>query len=221
METKVFGVTIERLITSFSQTIYMVGWALFWGSIIGIALALILVITKKDGLAPNRIVNFLLSSMINIIRSIPFVILLVTIMPLTRAIIGTTIGSKAALVPLVFYISPYMARLVENSLLEVKSGIIEAAKAMGASKIETIRYFIMPEALGSIVLTLTTGTIGLLGASAMAGYAGGGGVGNLALTYGYERFNTPLMIFTVVILIILVQFLQALGNYISKLLRSH
>ena len=157
----------------------------------------------------------------NIVRSVPFVILLVTIMPLTRAIVGTTIGSTAALVPLIFYISPYMARLVENSLLEVNSGIVEAARAMGATTFQTIWNFLLPEALGSIVLALTTGTIGLLGASAMAGYVGGGGIGDLALTYGYQKFNTPLMIFTVIILIIVVQLLQALGNALSRRLREH
>lgn len=162
-----------------------------------------------------------MSTFVNIVRSVPFVILIVTIMPLTRAIMGTTIGSTAALVPLIFYISPYMARLVENSLLEVSDGIIEAARAMGATTFQTVWNFLLPEALGSIVLALTTGTIGLLGASAMAGYVGGGGIGDLALTYGYQKFNTPLMIFTVVILIIVVQLLQALGNGLSRCLREH
>ena len=162
-----------------------------------------------------------MSTFVNIVRSVPFVILIVTIMPLTRAIMGTTIGSTAALVPLIFYISPYMARLVENSLLEVSDGIIEAARAMGATTFQTVWNFLLPEALGSIVLALTTGTIGLLGASAMAGYVGGGGIGDLALTYGYQKFNTPLMIFTVVILIIVVQLLQALGNGLSRRLREH
>lgn len=148
-------------------------------------------------------------------------ILLVTIMPLTRAIVGTTIGSTAALVPLIVYISPYLARLIENSLLEISPGILEAAQAMGASNLQIIRYFLIPETLGSIVLGLTTGTVGLLGASAMAGYVGGGGVGDLALTYGYEKMNTPLMILTVVILVILVQLLQLAGNSISRKLREH
>lgn len=158
---------------------------------------------------------------VNIIRSVPFVILLVTILPITRAIAGTTVGTTASLVPLVFYISPYMARLIENSLLEISPGILEAAQAMGASIWQIIRYFLIPETLGSIVLGLTTGTIGLLGASAMAGYIGGGGVGDLALTYGYQRLNTPLMLLTVIILVALVQLLQLLGNTISRKLREH
>lgn len=220
MKEKFLGVSIEKLLLSGQQTIYMVGWALFFGSILGIILALLLVLSRKGGLLQNKPVYLVLNTFVNIVRSVPFIILLVTVMPLTRAIVGTTIGSKAALVPLTLYISPYMARLVENSLLEVSSGIIEAAQAMGATTFQIIRYFLLPETLGSIVLAITTGTIGLLGATAMAGYCGGGGVGDLALTYGYERFNTPLMIFTVVILIVVVQIIQTIGNHLSRSLRE-
>ena len=193
MDQQYFGVSLEKLLTSGGQTLYMVAWSLIIGTIIGIILALILVLCRKGGLAENRILYNIVSIYINIVRSIPFVILLVAIMPLTRTIVGTTIGSTASLVPLVIYISPW----------------------------QTIRYFLLPETLGSIVLALTTGTIGLLGASAMAGYVGGGGVGDLALTYGYQRMNTPLMIFTVVVLVIFVQILQFAGNTISRKLRQH
>ena len=216
MDQQYFGVSLEKLLTSGGQTLYMVAWSLIIGTIIGIILALILVLCRKGGLAENRILYNIVSIYINIVRSIPFVILLVAIMPLTR-----TIGSTASLVPLVIYISPYLARLMENSLLEINPGILEAAEAMGATTWQTIRYFLLPETLGSIVLALTTGTIGLLGASAMAGYVGGGGVGDLALTYGYQRMNTPLMIFTVVVLVIFVQILQFAGNTISRKLRQH
>jgi D-methionine transport system permease protein len=220
MDQQYFGVSLEKLLTSGGQTLYMVAWSLIIGTIIGIILALILVLCRKGGLAENRILYNIVSIYINIVRSIPFVILLVAIMPLTRTIVGTTIGSTASLVPLVIYISPYLARLMENSLLEINPGILEAAEAMGATTWQTIRYFLLPETLGSIVLALTTGTIGLLGASAMAGYVGGG-VGDLALTYGYQRMNTPLMIFTVVVLVIFVQILQFAGNTISRKLRQH
>ena len=203
MEQEYFGVSLEKLLTSGGQTLYMVAWSLIIGTIIGIILALILVLCRKGGLIENLILYNIVSIYINIVRSIPFVILLVAIMPLTRAIVGTTIGSTASLVPLVIYISPYLA------------------EAMGASTWQTIRYFLLPETLGSIVLALTTGTIGLLGASAMAGYVGGGGVGDLALTYGYQRMNTPLMIFTVVVLVVFVQILQLAGNTISRKLRQH
>ena len=133
MKTKIFKVTVERLLLNGGQTLYMVGWSLLVGTIIGMILALILVLCRKGGLAENRPLYWIVSAYINVVRSIPFVILLVTIMPITRAIVGTTIGSTAALVPLVVYISPYLARLMENSLLEINPGILEAAEAMGAT----------------------------------------------------------------------------------------
>ena len=221
LSTKVFQVSVERLLLSGGQTLYMVGVALLIGTVIGTLLALVLVLCRKGGLVENKLLHGIISFYINVVRSVPFIILLVTIMPLTRAVVGTTIGSTAALVPLVLYISPFLARLIENSLLEVSPGILEAAQAMGAMTWQIIRYFLIPETLGSIILGLTTGTVGLLGASAMAGYCGGGGVGNLALTYGYERMNTPLMVFTVIVLVIFVQLLQAAGNRLSRRLREH
>ena len=224
LNTKIFGVKWSRLLTNIQQTLYMVGWALLIGTIIGFILALALVLTRKGGILKGtgaRIVHAALNFYVNVVRSVPFVILLVTIMPFTRLLMGTTIGSTASLVPLVLYISPYLARLIENSLLECSPGIIEAAQAMGANVFQVIRYFIIPETLGSMVLALTTGTIGLLGASAMAGYVGGGGVGDLALTYGYEKMNTPLMIMTVIILVVIVQLIQLLGGAISAKLRAH
>ena len=196
LETKIFKVSVERLLLNGGQTLYMVGIALLIGTVLGTLLALVLVLCRKGGLVENKVLHSIVSLYINVVRSVPFIILLVTIMPLTRAILGTTIGSTAALVPLVVYISPYLARLI-------------------------IRCFLMPEALGSMVLALTTGTVGLLGASAMAGYCGGGGIGDLALTYGYEKMNTPLMIVTVIVLVILVQLLQMAGNRVSRRLREH
>lgn len=224
LNSKIFGIKWSRLILNCNQTLYMVGWALLIGTLVGLVLALILVLTRKGGIIQNkaaRVIYMIVNVYVNIVRSVPFVILLVTIMPLTRAIMGTTIGSTAALVPLVLYISPYLARLIENSLLECSGGIIEAAQAMGANVWQIIRFFLVPETLGSIVLALTTGAIGLLGASAMAGYVGGGGIGDLSLTYGYEKMNTPLMILTVVILVVFVQLIQLLGNMISRKLRAH
>lgn len=218
---KIFGIKVSRLLLNCQQTLYMVAWALLIGTVLGLVLALLLVLCRKGGLLQNRVVYAVVNTYVNIVRSVPFVILLVTIMPLTRAIMGTTIGSTAALVPLVIYISPYLARLLENSLLEVSPGILEAGQAMGGSVPQIVRYFLLPEALGSMVLALTTGAIGLLGASAMAGYVGGGGVGDLALTYGYEKMNTPLMILTVILLILFVQLLQFIGNRLSRRLREH
>ena len=224
LNSKIFGIKWSRLLTNCQQSLYMVGWGLLIGTFFGLILALVLVLTRKGGVIQGRVPRILygiVNVYVNVIRSVPFVILLVTIMPLTRLIMGTTIGSTAALVPLVLYISPYLARLLENSLLECSPGIIEAAQAMGANIWQIIRYFLMPETLGSMVLALTTGAIGLLGASAMAGYVGGGGVGDLALTYGYQRYNFPLLILTIVILVIFVQLLQLLGNRVSGKLRRH
>ena len=213
---KTFSITSDQLILCANQTLYMVFVSLFLGSVIGFILAFILVLTKKNGLKENRVVFTVTSTVINCLRSIPFVILLVFILPVTKAIVGTRIGTTAALVPLITFISPYLARLFENSLLEVKSGIIDAAKAMGANTLQIIFYFWLPEAKGSLILSITIGAISLLGATAMAGVIGAGGIGDLALTYGYERMNSPLMLFTVIVLIIFVQVIQSIGNYFAK-----
>lgn len=213
---KTFSITSEQLILCTNQTLYMVFVSLFLGSVIGFILAFILVLTKKNGLKENKVVFTVTSTVINCLRSIPFVILLVFILPVTKAIVGTRIGTTAALVPLITFISPYLARLFENSLLEVKVGIIDAAKAMGANTLQIIFYFWLPEAKGSLILSITIGAISLLGATAMAGVIGAGGIGDLALTYGYERMNSPLMLFTVIVLIIFVQAIQSIGNYFAK-----
>ena len=213
---KLLGVSSEQLITCASQTLYMVFVSLFLGSVIGFGLAFILVLTRKGGLKENKAVFMTTSTLINMFRSVPFVILLVFILPVTKAIVGTRIGTTAALVPLTTFISPYLARLFENSLLEVKAGIIDAARAMGASTMQIIFYFWLPEAKGSLILSVTIGAISLLGATAMAGVIGAGGVGDLALTYGYERMNSALMLFTVVVLIIFVQIIQSIGNYFAR-----
>ena len=220
MDNILFGVTVEKLVLAGAQTMYMLGWGILFGAILGIGFALLLTMTRPGGLTQNTVLYGVTNVIINIVRSVPFIILLVAIIPFTRLVIGTSVGSKAALVPLIIYIAPFIARLVESSLLDVSPGVIEAAQAMGASNFQVVRHFLLPEAYGSIVLALTTSLIGLLGASAMAGYGGGGGVGDLALTYGRERFNTPLMIFTVVILVIFVQIVQAAGNRLAHRLRE-
>ena len=214
------NITSDKLTASAVQTVYMVGWSLFFGALIGIPLGLTLVLTRKGGLRENKIVYFIINTTVNLVRSVPFIILLVFIAPLTKIIVGTRIGTNAAIVPLVFFISPYLSRLIESSLLEVKPGILEAAKAMGANTWQIITYFLLPEARASLILSFTTGTIGL-GATAMAGTIGGGGVGDLALTYGYQRFNNTLMLVTVIILIVIVQMIQSLGNYIAARLREN
>lgn len=217
---KLLGIKLERLAESGVQTIYMLSLSLLFGLIIGIPIALLLVTTRPGGLKENRIVFTIVSNLVNIFRSLPFVILLIFISPVTKLIVGTRIGTRAAIVPLVVYIAPYLARLIENSLLEVKKGILEAAQSMGASWWQIIYYFLLPEAKSSLILTITTGSIGLLGATAMAGIIGGGGIGDLALTYGYQRFNTVLMVTTVLILIVFVQSLQGIGNYLANHFRN-
>lgn len=213
-------ISSDKLWLAATQTLYMLSYSLLFGALLGTALGILLVLTRKGGVLANPVVYSILNNVVNIVRSVPFIILLVVIMPVTKGIVGTTIGTKAALVPLTLYISPYLARLIENSLLEVGKGIIEAAEAMGASTLQIIWHFLLPEALGSIILAITTGTIGLLGATAMAGTIGGGGVGDLALTYGYQRFNNPLMIVTVIVLILFVQGIQSLGNLLSRRIRT-
>ncbi|MFC9541539.1 methionine ABC transporter permease [Lysinibacillus sp. NPDC056959] len=202
-----------------TETVYMVSVSLLIGTLLGLPLALFLVLTRPNGIKENKIVYFILNSIINIIRSLPFIILLVAIVPFTRLIVGKTYGTEAAIVPLIIYIAPFIARLVETSLLEVNPGIIELAKSFGAKPLQIVRHFLIPEALASIILTLTTATIGLIGATAMAGTVGGGGIGNLAISHGYQRFNTFVIILTVVILIIIVQLIQSLGSYLAKKIR--
>ena len=212
-------ISSDKLVESANQTIYMIGWSLFFGMLLAIPLGLAMTLCRKGGLKENLVVCWIINGIVNIVRSVPFVILLVFIAPITKIVVGTRIGTTAAIVPLVLYIAPYLARLIEASLLEVKSSVLEAAQAMGASTLQIIWHFLLPEAKASLILALTTGTIGLLGATAMAGTIGGGGVGDLALTYGYQRFNTPLMFATVVILIVIVQLIQAIGNYLSHKFR--
>lgn len=215
------GVGSDQVMEALWETLQMLVISGVIGAVIALALALLLILTRQGGLMENKVIFTLIDTVTNIVRSIPFIILLVYIGPLTRAIVGTRIGTRAAIVPLVFYIVPMMIRLFENSFLDVDVGIIEAAQAMGAANIQIIRYFLFPESLGSIVLSATTAIVGLLGATAMAGAIGGGGIGDLAITYGYRRFNRPLMTFAVIVLIIFVQIMQTIGNRLSDKIRNH
>lgn len=214
------GVPNEQIILAAQETLYMVFVSLIIGFIIGLIFAVILVLTNKDGILRNNYVFAVVNTIVNVIRSVPFIILMVFILPLTKLLIGTRIGTTAALVPLVIFIALYLTRLFENSLLNVDKGIIEAAQAMGASNFEIVWHFILPEAKASLILSVTTGTIGLIGATAMAGAIDAGGVGDLALTYGYERLNFPLMLFTVVVLVIFVQIIQTVGNHFAFKMRN-
>lgn len=212
-------VNSDQIIDALIETLQMVGFSLLFSAVLGIPLGIALVVTRKGHLLENAPVFNVLNGTINVLRSVPFIILLVAIIPVTRFIVGTSIGTAAAVVPLVFYAGPYIARLVENSLLEVDPGVIEAAQAMGATPWQIVFRFILPEALSSLILAFTIATIGLIGASAMAGAIGGGGLGDLAITYGYQRFDTKTMLITVGILVVMVQGLQSAGNIAAKKIR--
>jgi D-methionine transport system permease protein len=212
-------ITADQLSTAFGDTLYMVAISLVFSGLIGLPLGILLVITRKGHILENKWIFNVLNPIINILRSVPFIILLVALIPFTRMIVGSAIGTNAAIVPLIFYAAPYIARLVENSLLEVDKGIIEAAQAMGATTWQIIYRFLIPEGLSSLILTFTTATIGLVGSTAMAGAVGAGGVGDLALAYGYQRFDTMTMVVTVAALVIIVQLLQSTGNFVSRKIR--
>lgn len=214
-----FKVPASTVAEASGQTLYMVGFSLIIGAMLGMFLALVIVLIRPGGQWENRKVYSIINTCVNIVRSIPFIILIVAIMPLTKVLVGTRVGTTAALVPLVVHITPYLSRLFENSLLEVDGGVIEAARSMGATTWQIIWHFLLPEARPSLILALTTGTIGLLGSTTSAGAVGAGGVGNLALMYGYQRMNTPLMLLTVFILIIIVQLIQTAGNEIAQKMR--
>ena len=202
------------------ETVFMTFYSTIFSVILGFILAVILTISAEDGLRPNKIIYKVLDVIINILRSFPFIILMVFIIPLTRAIVGTSIGKEAAIVPLTFAAAPFVARIIESSLREVDKGVIEAAKSFGASDFQIIFKVMLKEAVPSIVSGLTLTIISIIGYSAMAGTVGGGGLGYLAVSYGYQRFQKDVMIVTVIILIIIVQALQMLGNYLYKKLNK-
>lgn len=215
------GIPLDKIGVSIQETIYMVSISLIIGSVLALVISILLVFSRKGGLYQNPVVYNVINVIINIVRSTPFVVLLIAVMPLTKALIGTRIGPTAAIVPLTIYIVPFLARLMENSLLDTGKGIIEAAEAMGATPIQIIFHFILPESKGSLILSLTTGIVGLIGSSAMAGYIGGGGIGSLVLNYGYNRFNFELMYTLVVLLILVTQAVQSLGSHLAAKARKN
>lgn len=185
-------------------------------TLIGIPLGVILTVTRKEHILPNPMLNQVLGIIVNATRSTPFIILMVAIIPLTRLIVGTSIGTTAAIVPLTISAAPFIARIIEGNLLEINPGIIEAAQSMGASPMQIITKVLLPEAMHSIVLGVTLAIVSLIGYSAMAGTLGGGGLGDLAIRYGYQRFQPDVMIATVIVLIVMVQAMQSLGDTVSK-----
>ncbi len=208
------------LIKSLWETIYMVAVSTIIATAAGIPLGVILVTTDRGGILQNLALNRILGWIVNATRSTPFIILMVAIIPLTRLIVGTSIGTVAAMVPLCIAAAPFIARLVETSLKEVDGGVIEAAQSMGATPWQIITKVMIPEAMPSIMSGITITIINLIGCSAMAGAVGGGGLGDLAIRYGYQRFRADVMIITVVILIIMVQVVQSVGDYYSRRLNK-
>ena len=211
---------LALLIEALWETLYMVTVSAGIATVIGVPLGVILVTTSRGHILQNLWLNRILGYIANATRSTPFIILMVAIIPLTRVLAGTSIGTNAAIVPLSIAAIPFVGRVVESALREVDYGLIEAAQAMGASPLQIIRRVLLPEAMPSIVLGLTLAVISLIGYSAMAGAIGGGGLGDLAIRFGYQRFRVDVMISTVVILIALVQLVQTAGDQVSQRLNK-
>lgn len=207
---------MHLLLPATLETLFMVSIATVFTLLFGLPLGIVLVITSKGHLLERPKLNAVLSYVVNMARSLPFIILMIFVIPFTRLIVGSSIGTNAAIVPLVIAAIPFYARVVESAIHEVDGGVIEAATAMGARPSAIIRQVLIPEALPSLVLGTTITIINLLGYSAMAGTIGGGGIGDLAIRYGYHRFNTEIMFATIVLLIVLVQLIQASGNLIAS-----
>lgn len=208
--------TIEMLLAGTWDTIYMTVAATFFSYVFGIVMGVILTVTRKGGITPHAVVYSILDIVVNLTRSFPFLILMIAVIPFTRLLVGTTIGNNATIVPLVLAAAPFVARLVESSLLEVDHGVIEAAQSMGASPWQIVTRVMIPEAMPSLINGSAVSAITILGYSAMAGAVGGGGLGKLAIMYGYNRYQTDIMIITVVLLIIIVQACQSLGNWAAR-----
>ena len=211
---------IMLLLKSLYETTYMVFVYAVISGLIGIPLGVILIVTGINHILQNLNINSVLGLIVNAARSTPFIILMVAIIPFTRMVVGTSIGTVAAMVPLTIAAIPFVARLVETSLKELEYGVIEAAQAMGATPWQIITKVMLPETMPSIVAALTNTIINLIGYSAMAGAIGGGGLGDLAIRYGYQRFQPMVMLVTVIILIVQVQLVQSVGDYLARSLNK-
>lgn len=198
------------------ETLYMTFFSSLLAYIIGLPMGIILVVTDKDGIKPCVPVQQVLGFLINVFRSIPFIILLIMVLPVTKAIVGTTLGPTAVVVPLVIAAAPYIARVVESSLKEVDAGVIEAAKSMGASSWQIVSKVLLPESKPSLFVGGALAVTTILSYSAMSGFVGGGGLGDIAIRYGYYRYQTGIMLITVAILVIIVQIIQEAGMKMAK-----
>ncbi len=206
----------KLLLNATGETLYMVAVAGIVGFAIGIPLGVILHITKKGGLMENTAFNSVLGAIVNVGRSVPFLVLMVAIIPVTKLIVGSFIGTTAAIVPLTIGAIPFVARLIEGALIEVPSGLVEAAQSMGATPLQIITKVLLPEALPTILNSVTITLVTLVSYSAMAGTVGGGGLGDVAIRYGFHRYDLTIMAVTVVMLIVLVQIIQSVGDALVK-----
>lgn len=210
------GDLVNLLLTGTKETIYMVFLSSIIAFLLGVPIGVVLVVTDKGGIFPLFKVNKIVGLIINVIRSMPEMILIIILLPLSKLIVGTTLGANAAIVSISIGSAPFIARIIENSLKEVEFGKIEASEAMGAKPFEIIKKVLLPEALPSIIRGITMAIIGIIGFTAIAGAIGAGGLGSLAIRFGYQRFRTDVLIGTVVILIIIVQLIQVIGEFIAK-----
>ena len=206
----------DTMVKASYETLYMVFGTTFFSVILGFIPAIVLVLTAPDGLKPNKIVYQILDFIVNTFRSFPFIILLILVIPVTRAIVGTSLGSTAAIVPLTIYAIPFVARVIESALRSVDPGIIEAAKSFGASDIQIIFRVYFKEAFPSIISGIILTMISIIGYTAMAGSVGGGGLGDVAIRRGYQAYNLKYLFVTSIILIVIVQIIQNIGNYLYK-----
>lgn len=207
---------IQMLAQGTLESFYMTIAITVLSYIIGVPLGVFLVMSDRNGIQPMPSLNWLIGGIVNILRSVPFLILMITIQPFTRMIVGTTIGTSAAIVALVVSAAPFVARMVEQSLLEIDHGVIEAAQSMGASDMQIVKKVLLPESMPSLLNGVLVSATTILGYSAMAGFIGGGGLGDIAIRYGYNRYDSGTMLITVVLLVVMVQLIQSVGARIAK-----
>lgn len=211
----------NEILNAFLETCFMVFFSGLFSFLIGLPLGIILCITQKGHLWEHPHLNRILGAIINATRSVPFIILMIAVIPLTRWLVGSSIQIKAIIVPLTLAAAPFFARTAEVALNKVPAGLIEAGKAMGATRLQIIRKILIPEGMSGIVSGLTLTVVNLVGYSAMAGFNGSGGLGKLAIDYGFYRYDTEIVLITVLIMIVLVQCLQSLGDYVSNKIFTH
>lgn len=207
---------VDLLLEGLGQTLYMVFWSSIFAILLGLAFGIVVVVTERGGILPAPILHKITGTFINTVRSLPFIILIVLLLPLSRLIVGTSLGPTAAIVSLSIAAAPFLARIIENSLKEVDNGKIEAAKAIGASPFTIIVRVLIPEALPALVRGLTIAVIAITEFTAVAGAIGAGGLGSLAIRFGYQRFREDILVATVLIIILLVQSIQWTGDYTAK-----